>query len=67
MAFLDDINRAYYRDFSYDRVDGLLVKILWWHFVVLLLGTLFIYYFQPANFYPSPFSWLKPAERSIWI
>ena len=57
MAFLEDINRAYYRDFSYARVDGLLVKILWWHFVVLLLGTLFIYYFQPASFYPSPFSW----------
>ena len=71
MTFLEDVNREYYRDFNYDIVDRLLVRILWCHFFVILLGASLIYFLQPADFYPSPFSWrdltLMEAEGSVLV
>ena len=52
-----DINKEHYQALGYEKTDGLMIKVLWWHFAVLALGALAIYYFQPANFYPNPFSW----------
>jgi len=52
-----DINKEYRSHFNYDRVDRVMLEILWWHFVLVSLGAFLIYFFQPALHYPGPFSW----------
>lgn len=57
LPFLRDINKDYYQDFDYSHIGKLMIKILWWHFWVVLAWALLIYFFEPASLYPSPFSW----------
>jgi len=56
-SIFSDINAAYHADFNYPKVDALMVRLLWFHFVVVVAWASFIYFFEPASFYPSPFSW----------
>ena len=62
-----DINKDYYDKLNYGQIDDLLVKFLWGTFIFFTLGALAIYYFQPASFYPSPFSWLiMPLDYTLY-
>lgn len=60
-----DINKEYHTDLNYDRVDGLLVKILWWHFAAILIGALATYYLKPITFLPSSFSWHELTRGEV--
>ena len=64
-ALFSDINANYYQDLNYERVDRLMLKILWWQFVIITLGTLAIYFFRPSDFYPSAFSWRDLALPEV--
>lgn len=55
LNFLSDINKDYYYALHYEKVDKLMVKLLWIHFVVVSLGALIIY-IKPFEVFPSPFS-----------
>lgn len=52
-----DINKDHYYTLQYDRVDKLMLKILWWQSVALALYAIVLYVFNPARLYPGPFSW----------
>jgi glucose-6-phosphate-specific signal transduction histidine kinase len=55
--FFSDINKQHYFSLHYPEVDRYMLTILWCHFAVVSLLALAIYYFAPATYYPSPFSW----------
>ncbi len=55
--FISDINKDNYEVLHYDKIDGFMVKTLWWTFAILSLYIIGIYFFKPASIYPSPFSW----------
>ena len=63
-----DINKDHYYTMRYPQIDRLMVKILWWHFVIVSLAALAIYYFMPALYYPSPLSWrVISLEETLWV
>jgi hypothetical protein len=71
LDFINDINKEYKAAMGYDRIDQLMVKILWWHFGVFVIVAVMASYFKIAEYYPSPFSWrvitLPEAAISVVI
>lgn len=55
--FISDINKEHYYNLHYADIDRFIVKVLWYHFFLFSLAALAIYYFRPAEFYPSPLAW----------
>lgn len=67
--FFSDINKDIYDELGYKDTDKLLLKILWWHFAVLLILALAIYLLKPAEHFLSPWSYrvLSLNETAIVI
>ena len=65
---ISDINKEHYYSLHYPEVDRFLVKILWAHFALISLYALWVYFFQPAQTYPSPLSWgLISFQATAWV
>jgi ABC-type multidrug transport system fused ATPase/permease subunit len=66
-----DINKDFAEYFNYNKVDRLLVKILWWHLAVVSLWVFAIVIFEPARYFQSPLSYrnlgLKEALSVVLI
>ncbi len=52
-----DINKEDYYTLDYPKIDRWMIKILWTHFGLLSAYALWVYFFQPALYYPGPLSW----------
>ncbi len=55
--FLTDINKGLESALNYKKVDGFIIKILWWHLGVFILFVFVNAVVKIASFYPSPLAW----------
>ena len=68
LDFLSDINKEHYYSLRYPEIDRFMVKILWWHFAVVSVFAIAIYYFQPSLYYPNPLSWrVIDLGATLWV
>jgi two-component system, sensor histidine kinase and response regulator len=56
-----DINARYAVALNYDQVDRFMMRVLWWHWVALVVLTAANTVFELARYFPSPFSWRVPS------
>ena len=55
--FISDINKGYESVMSYAKLDGFIIKVLWLHFIFIVVLAITNSYLRIAEYFPNPFSW----------
>lgn len=65
--FSTDINKSNYFNLNYRKIDDLMIKIIWFQFLLITFWVWMVEALQPSVKHPGPFSWriVGPHEAII--